>query len=78
MKCLAHSIERCKCERRETRRYGLFERDGTKWKDISGGLYLPKSKAVRLWQNALLAGAFGPSPERRLRPVKGGMGAYEG
>ena len=62
---------------RETRRYGLFERDGKRWKDISGGLYLRKTAAVKWWQDALLDAALRGVVERRLRPVKGGMGAYE-
>ena len=62
---------------KETRRYGLFERDGKRWKDVSNGIYLRKTPAVEFWQDKLLEGAFAVGcPERRLRPVKGGMGAY--
>jgi hypothetical protein len=50
--------------------YGLFERDGRKWKRLPGPA-LPIRQARNWYQNALLARSMGaPCGERSLRPVK--------
>lgn len=49
------------------RMYSLFERRDGKWVRLSP-LATKKDAAVRLWQTALLATAFG-GPERSLRVV---------
>lgn len=53
------------------RLYGLFEKqpDGT-WKRVYESLKYPKERAIRLFQTALLDGAFN-GPTRELRPLKG-------
>lgn len=40
---------------KETRLYGLFERQGLKWVRLHQGLAFNKSVAVRTFQSALLA-----------------------
>lgn len=55
---------------KETRKYSLFEKREGKWVRISELAY-KKSTAIRVFQSALLAYAFGHSQYvRELRPVK--------
>lgn len=51
------------------RQYGLFEKRDGKWVRIHDKLSYPKPQAVRVFQNALLAGAMGEAPERCLKPL---------
>ena len=55
---------------RNVRLYGLFEMQNGRWVRLYPSLAYPKATAVRLFQSALLAGAFGAAPERRLKVVK--------
>ena len=56
------------------RMYGLFEMQDGKWVRLYPTMAYRKDVAVRLFQNALLAGicgdAIGVLGERRLRPTK--------
>ena len=54
---------------KETRKYGLFEKKDGKWVRIFPKLSFPKSIAVRIFQNALLAQAMQGMTERCLKPV---------
>ena len=58
------------------RMYGLFERQDGKWVRLYPEMAYRKDVAVKLFQNALLAGIFGDAEgvlgERRLRPIKEG------
>jgi hypothetical protein len=55
--------------KRRKRKYGLFEKRDGKWVRVSETLSFYKPTAIRVFQNALLAGAFGQAPERKLKPV---------
>lgn len=51
--------------------WGLFERGGSGWVRLAPAIAKPKSAAVRVFQDALLAHSLsgGAVPERRLMPV---------
>jgi hypothetical protein len=53
----------------EKRLYGLFEKREGKWIRLFPELAYPKSTAVRLFQNHLLAHFLHGTPERSLRVV---------
>lgn len=55
---------------KETRLYGLFEKVEGKWVRLLPTLSFTRSKAVKVFQNALLAGIF-DGKTRTLRVVKG-------
>ena len=54
---------------KETRLYGLFERQEGKWIRLFDTLSFRKSVAVRLFQNHLLSGTM-EGKEMALKPVK--------
>ena len=55
---------------KDTRMYGLFEKQGSKWVRLVPTLAFRKKIAVSVFQNMLLNAVFSGGPERRLRPVK--------
>jgi len=60
-------------EMKETRLYGLFEKRDGQWVRLAPSLAFTKSKAVKVFQNALLAYALGGVEHpRELRLVKKG------
>ena len=54
---------------KETRQYGLFEKQHGKWVRLYPSFSAKKSGAVHIFQNLLLGGVL-EGKERSLRPIK--------
>lgn len=52
---------------RETRLYGLFQKNSDGWHRILPEQAYKKSIAVRMWQELILQGAIGAAPPREIR-----------
>lgn len=54
---------------KETRQYGLFEKQDGRWIRLLPNISAKKSAAVRIFQNLLLSGTL-EGKNRALRPIK--------
>jgi len=54
---------------KETRQYGLFEKQGGKWIRLYPSISALKSRAIRIFQDKLLEGCF-TGKRRALKSVK--------
>jgi hypothetical protein len=55
---------------KQSRLYGLFEKQNDKWVRLYPDMAYTKSSAVRVFQNALLAGAFGGPDVKGIRELR--------
>lgn len=55
---------------KETRQYGLFEKQNGTWVDIAPTLHFKKSVAVKVFQNALLAPYFNGIDGDKIKGIR--------